>query len=460
MKKPLLLKFIVMGAIALVLLIPISLIYSIIKERGYYRDSVIRDIQDSTSYAQQLGGPILVVPYTKTVTEWRKTKDNKGSEAFTTKKKGKLLFLPGELKVSAQMKTELRQRGIYQAPLYHADIKMRGHFNLPQDYGINEGLEKYEFHAPFVVVSISDMRGIKSAMALRFGEEEKAVKPGTNIEAFTSGVHAAVFETVAEPDKAGPVNFNLSFKLQGTTSLSVFQLGEETEIEMISDWPHPSFRGRYLPTSHEISDEGFSAHWFSSHFSTNISQNLPDCARGENCESLFSSAAMVELVTPVDHYVKSDRAMKYALLFICLTFAGFFLFEVLKQLKIHPIQYLLVGVSLAAFYMLLISLSEHVGFAWAYLVSAIACISLIGFYLVHILKGAVRALLFSAALGLLYALLYGVLGSEDYALLMGTTLLFAVLSLFMIATRKLDWYAASKAYLPPASEPAAPIESQ
>ena len=148
----------------------------------------------------------------------------------------------------------------------------------------------------------------------------------------------------------------------------------------------------------------------------------------------------MSFIDPVDQYLKSERAIKYALLFIVLTFAGFFLFEVLKSLAVHPVQYALVGVALAFFYLLLLSLSEHIGFALAYLLSASACVLLIGFYVGHVLRSAVHGLSFSAGLAALYGLLYGLLSAEDYALLMGSLLLFGLLGVFMVLTRRLDWY--------------------
>jgi inner membrane protein len=145
-------------------------------------------------------------------------------------------------------------------------------------------------------------------------------------------------------------------------------------------------------------------------------------------------------VEPVNLYSKVDRATKYGLLFVVLTFTGFFLFETLRQLPIHPIQYALVGLALAIFFLLLLSLSEHIAFGTAYLLAAIACVSLIGFYLACVLRSALRGAGFALALGLLYAALYGLLVSEDNALALGAGLLFAMLAAVMLATRKVDWY--------------------
>ncbi|MCO2314175.1 cell envelope integrity protein CreD, partial [Pseudomonas aeruginosa] len=213
-------------------------------------------------------------------------------------------------------------------------------------------------------------------------------------------------------------------------------------------WPHPSFGGEFLPSEREITAQGFTARWQTSFFATNMEEALRSCVEEQRCDGFQARAFGVGLVDPVDQYLKADRAIKYALLFITLTFAGFFLFEVLKRLAVHPVQYALVGLALAFFYLLLLSLAEHVGFELAYLVSAGACVGLIGFYLCFVLRSVARGLGFSAGLAGLYGLLYGLLSAEDYALLMGSLLLFAVLAAVMVLTRRLDWYGVGRKDLP------------
>jgi inner membrane protein len=190
-----------------------------------------------------------------------------------------------------------------------------------------------------------------------------------------------------------------------------------------------------------VAETGFSARWQTSYFSTNFSEYFYSCVRSNECDQYQQRQFGVSLIDPVNQYVKSDRAIKYALLFIALTFASFFLFEVLKRLQVHPVQYGLVGIALAFFYLLLLSLAEHIGFALAYVLSSVACVLLIGFYVSHVLQSIWRGIGFTAGLSFLYALLYGLLSAEDYALLMGSLLLFVLLGVFMMLTRKVDWYA-------------------
>ena len=189
----------------------------------------------------------------------------------------------------------------------------------------------------------------------------------------------------------------------------------------------------------KLDASGFTAQWTTTFFSTNLEEALHRCEEPASCEEFTGRRLGVSFVDPVDQYLKTDRAIKYALLFITLTFAGFFLFEVLKRLSVHPVQYGLVGAALALFYLLLLSLSEHVGFAAAYLLSSAGCVGLIAFYVTHILRSLVWGLRFGCGLALLYGCLYALLSADDYALLMGSLLLFAVLAAVMTLTRNVNW---------------------
>jgi len=251
-------------------------------------------------------------------------------------------------------------------------------------------------------------------------------------------VHAPL--PVLDSQGGQTLEFAFDLKLQGTEQLSITPVGRDSRVELTSGWPHPSFVGEYLPSSREVSAKGFKAQWQTSFFATNLEEALADCVREDSCNALTARNFGVSFVDPVDQYLKTERAIKYALLFIGLTFAVFFLFEVLKRMAVHPVQYALVGMSLALFYLLLLSLSEHLSFALAYGIAATACVLLIGFYVSYVLHSALRGAGFGTLLALLYGMLFGLLGAEDYALLMGSVLVFGVLAGVMVLTRKLDWY--------------------
>ncbi len=231
--------------------------------------------------------------------------------------------------------------------------------------------------------------------------------------------------------------------------LEVVPLGQDSRLNLASNWPHPNFIGDFLPGSRTLNASGFEASWQSSWFATDMESRFNRMMKGASGDL---PAFSVSLVQPVDHYQQNERAAKYALLFIGLTFLSFFMFELLKGLRVHPIQYALVGMGLAIFYLVLLALTEHLGFAWAYLIAALASVALNGFYLSHVLGGPKQGLGFAALLGLVYSILFGLLQAEEIALLLGALLLFTILALVMVLTRKLDWYRVmGSAPTPPAS---------
>jgi inner membrane protein len=442
MNRSLLFKLGAIALLILLLLIPLLMINGIISDRQQLRDGVLMDIARSSSYSQRLTGPVLVVPYRKTVREWKlNEKLNKRYEE-TREVRGRLYFLPEHFELDGQVQTELRARGIYQARLFHADNRISGRFVLPEQLGIKENFADYQFEQGFLAVGISDIRGIENALKLELGSQRVEFAPGSQVDWLGEGVHVQL--PLQDAKKPVPLDFAFDLRLQGTEQLQVVPVGKTSRVKLASNWPHPSFFGNFLPARREVTAQGFTAQWQTSFFSTNLEAALHNCLAERGCEDFTGRSFGVSFIDPVDQYLKSDRAIKYALLFIALTFAGFFLFEVLKSLAVHPIQYALVGVALAFFYLLLLSLSEHIGFALAYLLSAGACVLLIGFYVCHVLRSVVHGLGFSLGLAALYGLLYGLLSAEDYALLMGSLLLFGLLGTVMVLTRKLDWYGVGK----------------
>jgi inner membrane protein len=438
MNRSLTLKLGAIALLILLLLIPLLMINGVIQDRQQLRDGVLEDIARSSSYSQQLSGPLMVVPYRKTVRTWKTNEKTNQRYQDVGEERGRLYFLPERFELDGQVQTELRSRGIYEARLFHADNRISGSFSVPAQLGIKEDFADYRFDQPFLAVGISDIRGIENALKLELNGQKLDFVPGSQVGWLGEGVHVTL--PALDTQQATELAFGFDLRLQGTGQLQVLPVGKTSKVSLAANWPHPSFIGNYLPAQREITDQGFTANWQTSFFSTNLQEALNSCVSGGHCEAFSGRSFGVSFIDPVDQYLKSDRAIKYALLFIVLTFAGFFLFEVLKSLAVHPVQYALVGVALAFFYLLLLSLSEHIGFALAYLLSASSCVALIGFYVCHVLRSVRHGLSFSAGLAALYGLLYGLLSAEDYALLMGSLLLFGLLGVFMVLTRKLDWY--------------------
>ncbi|HSC83849.1 MAG TPA: cell envelope integrity protein CreD [Pseudomonas sp.] len=449
MNRNLLIKLGAIAALILLLMIPIVLISGMIEERQALRDGVVQDIARSSSYNQQLTGPVLVVPFRKTVREW-KTHNKTGQRYLEeSEEHGRLYFLPERFVFNGEVTTELRARGIYQARLFHSNNRISGRFEVPAQLGIDENFADYRFDSAFLAVGISDIRGIKNDLQLELGNEKVGFLPGSAESRLGAGVHA---QLPALNIAAGQsLDFAFDLKLQGTSQLDITPVGRESLVDLKANWPHPSFVGEYLPSEREITPDGFTARWQTSFFATNLEEALSDCVSAGECSAFNERHFGVSFVDPVDQYLKSDRALKYALLFIGLTFAGFFLFEVLKRLAVHPVQYGLVGLSLAFFYLLLLSLAEHMAFFQAYVLAASACVLLIGFYVSHVLHSWLRGAGFTAGLAGLYAMLYALLNAEDYALLMGSLLVFGLLASVMVLTRKLDWYGIGKPAVAPAT---------
>ena len=432
--------------VALLLLIPVEQIRGLVTERQQRRDEVVQDIARSAGYEQTVTGPILIVPYTRVVrTGWTEAHEGEPRRPIETETSGRLAFVPADFELSGKLDVELRQRGIYEARIFDADSRITGRFELKPNYGVTEDLADYTFGAPLLVLGISDIRGISTGLELTWNGQRIPFEPGATASMLPSGVHAQL----PAPDVASPgtPSFSIALALQGTGAFQVTPIGRESRVLLSSNWPHPSFVGEFLPREREVTDSGFNARWQTSLFATNL-ENVVNACRDGSSAAEPNNAACVELMTrhfgvsfidPIDHYLKSERAAKYAFLFIGLTFAAFFLLEALRRFSVHPIQYGLVGLALAVFFLLLLSLSEHIGFALAYLISASACVSLIAYYVTHVVGSAGLGVVFGGALGAMYGMLYAILSSEDFALLTGSLVVFGVLGAIMVLTRKVNW---------------------
>jgi inner membrane protein len=436
MERTLAFKLATTGLLVVLLMIALSTIGNLVTERQARRNAVLEDIARSSSGEQQLTGPILVVPYEKTVREWRG--NDRGERHLEEHEiSGQLHFLPEHFRLDGDVRTELRARGIYQARLYRANLHLEADFEVPLHYGLDSDVGAYRFGRPFIAVGVTDIRGIESPLAATLDETPAKLLPGSGAGLLHDGVHLLAPNIGA--DSAAHVQLAIDLPLLGMSEFHVIPVGRETQVDLRSNWPHPSFTGEFLPVQRKLDTNGFTAHWATTFFSTNLEDELHRCEKQGECENFTSNRLGVSFVNPVDQYLKTDRAIKYALLFVALTFASFFLLDVLRKLPVHPVHYGLVGAALAVFYLLLLSLSEHVGFAVAYLLASAGCVGLITFYVSHVLRSRARGMAFGCGLAVLYGCLYGLLSADDYALLMGSLLLFAVLAAVMILTRHVDW---------------------
>ncbi len=429
-------KIVVITVLTLLLLIPLMMIRGVIDERSGYRYQVRNDITQSWTGEQMMIGPVLVIPYREIyqVSVWNKKLEKDEIENRVLNKK--LMIAPEQLSINGNVKTESRVRGIYSIPVYRSQLNISGNYSVAKLTAQVNSSNTIEWEPAYLSVMVNDVRGVEKQPVLLWQGKKIEFEPDSLLGELRNGMHAPL-GVVKQSDENLAFSFDLD--LHGMERLKFSPLGKSTSVTLKSDWPDPSFIGRYLPSERLIDENGFTASWNVSSFSSSVAQNLQSCKTG-SCSSLANDMFGVTLFNSVDIYQQSERSVKYGLLFIGLTFVVFFLFEVIKGLRLHPMQYLLVGLELSVFFLLLVSLSELMAFAMAYLIATLASTALIGFYVSSILQSYKLGGFISAGLLLLYGMLYGILGSEDNALLMGSMLIFSVLALVMTVTRRIDWY--------------------
>lgn len=443
MRFPLLFRFALVAGIAVLLLAPLSMIQSKIGERRERAANVQATFAAETSGPQAFAGPFLALGCEETYVDERVEHLETGKSRTVRERKRRAcpmgLFTPRELLVAGAAPVEDRYRGIYPIRLYRAVLDISGSFAVPPPPAPGSDTTRVWTEA-FLVIAVSDVRGLKEAGAARVGEVSYPFAPGALETQIRSGLHASLGSYA----KLGSeLAFRIPLELSGTTYLKFAPLGSQNDIRLTSEWPHPSFIGGYPPDRREISADGFSATWRINHFATGGDAFWLGAVAGEK---LFAAPRLVgvSLADPVNLYTMSYRATEYGFLFVLLTFAAFALVEAVWGVRLHPVQYALAGLALAVFFLLLIAASEHLHFGWAYLGAAGACVALLSYYLRHPLGSGARTAAFACLFAGLYGALYVLLRSEDHSLLLGALLVFGVLAGVMILTRKVDWTALSR----------------
>ncbi len=439
MQRSLLFKCLLLAVVGFLLLIPLGMIEHTIGERTAFRDEAVRSISASTAGPQTLVGPLLAIPVTEEFDEDVVSGSEDSTRVRTVRKKRSqvVTILPKRLHIDGALNVEQRAYGIHRASVFNLHGVLTGSFDPPAaaDLPTPGRNAVLTWGNPRLVLGIDDVRGLAGEPVVTVEDVALPVSRGVAPTSLRSGFHAVMRE-VGVPRK--PLSFRVDIELLGTESLAIVPLADLTVADLKGNWPHPSFGGGFLPIKREITKNDFSAHWSVTALAANVQHEALSGAATQNGSDLNSFR--VRLVDPVDIYRQALRAVKYGILFVVVIFAAFFAFETIRSLPIHPIQYLFVGLALALFFLLVVSLSEHVAFAWAYLGAAMASVMLIAAYLAAVLRGWRPALAMAGALSLLYTALFGVLQSEQNALLFGSLLLFGVLAALMIGTRRIDWY--------------------
>lgn len=429
MRRSVLLKMLAIGVLALMLLIPLGMVSGVANERQSQRAQAVNSVAQGAAGEQVLAGPVLVLPY-----RVQETVKESNGETRQVWRDRQAAVLPAVLDVKGGLSTFNRQIGIYPVRLYNSKLVLSGRFDVPE-WGTLASGDQLQWGQPFLAVGIDDVRGIKASPVLEWNGARSQFVPGTRFKSLGNGIHASL----ALENKLQSVPFSFELNLDGMESFKLLPVGRDTTVALNSPWQHPNFVGHFLPETRSTGEDGFKAAWRTSWFASNMNERFQSCLAGD-CAEFNGTQLGVRLVDPIDTYAQTNRAIKYGILFVFLTFCAFFLTEVLKRVAIHPVQYSLVGLSLALFFLLLLSLSEHIPFLYAYLTAATACVIQNGVYGRYALGSPGRGLAFAGQLAVLYGLLYVLLCSEDQALLLGSLLLFGVLTAVMMLTRKLDWY--------------------
>lgn len=486
-----LVKVLALVALTLLLCIPLAEIGSLIRERGQSQAEAAQELASTHAGAQTVAGPFLVLPW---VEQWTETERNSKGEVTgqsqRTKPRTTIVF-PERLKIDGRMTPEERYRGIFRVLFYKLDATLDGRFAAlgpaprPSERGGTLTLG-----TPRLAFSVSDVRGIEGLPDATLGGAPLRFQqgiPGLGQAGALQGIHAPLSGDAPRALMNGQaMDFRLALKLVGQEQLSIVPAAEDTEAHLQSPWPHPSFGGRFLASERTVGDAGFDARWRVSAlvstaraqllrtWSSEAAPSVGDvaCSRHDlSCMEQATAAAGVRpaagevdsfdiaLAQPVNVYFMAHRAAKYGALFIGLVLMASFMFELFRQLRLHPVQYGLVGLSVALFFLLLVALSEKLPFWQAYALSACASVLLLMAYFSAVLRGWRRGAGLGSFVAVLYGALYGLLASENNALLLGALLTFGMLALLMLVTRNVDWYALSEGRARPA-EPAAAAAGQ
>ncbi len=436
-------KVIIIGFLILILMIPSVMIHELVRERSFRKMEVTNEVSSKWGQLQTITGPYIVIPYmeelkyTNQASEWREQK---------------LYYFPRELETTGDITPVVRKRSIFKVMLYESEINLQGSFSYPDLNALKIPPDKVLWDKARLHLALTDLSGIGASVHLALGDTlipmTAAVPDGLQL---SSGLMCNLPGSIAGNEK---LDFQIKLSLKGSQGIYFSPVGKQNKVKLTSSWPSPKFEGRFLPDTSTVSTSGFEATWTILDINRQISQQWtegnPQTFQNVNPNRSAETYAYdhstntqpvfgVELLDTVDHYTKNERTVKYAFLLITLTFAVYFFCEVLKKQKVHPLQYGLVGAALVIFFILLLSLSEHIGFDPAYAVASASTILLITLYSRSIFSEKKYAMVTGSLLVALFGFIYIILRLEDYALLAGSIALFVIIALIMYLTRKVKW---------------------
>jgi inner membrane protein len=419
-------RILLVGFLILMLQIPILFLESLVSDRESLYNVAVTDITSTRGQPQTIIGPQLVIPYVK--------RSGSGNNLRSEVKYG--VFLPDELTITGKIATEVLHRGLFQVPVYSASLQINGQFQRPNLEFLKVKPEDIRWEDAELSLQIADTQSIKNQAVLTWNKTDIPLESGAGI---LNSSQPSIYASLRKQMIGDQFTFSLPLELNGSERISFSPFGKVTQVSLSSDWSDPSFQGAWLPVDRSVTPQGFTASW-----------SIPSLGRGfpqqwnsdaPVADSLFTSALFgVDFIAPVDNYRMVRRSIKYNFLFLVLTFAVFWLFEVIVRLRVHPLQYLLVGTAMCLFYLLQLAFSEHLGFQTAYIIATIAVVGLITSYSIAVLKANQRGGTIGLTQVCLYSYLYIVLAHQDYALLIGSIGLFSFLAVVMYLTREIDWF--------------------
>lgn len=427
-------KIVMIGALALVLLIPLQLVKNLISERAERQDEVVNEIQEKWGGSVYFSGPILKVPYnTYTVGSITDSKTGKAAlQRIPTQHYA--YFLPDELNSAITVDTEKKNRNNYESVVFLSKNKLTGHYSTPNFSSRKIAADDIAWDKATFIVKTNNIKSIKGSVAIATGGRSIAFEPTAAEERDT----VATLETAPLDARSlfasGKSSFKMEVNYAGSGELQMVPIGKVTSVTMASNWAAPSFDGNFLPEQKQITANGFNASWKIS----SLNRAFPQRFFGA-LPKLSEFAFAVKFVIPIDEYQQNERAAKYGFLVIGLTFLVFFLIQAVNKINIHIFQYGMIGLALVMFYTLLISITEHSSFRLAYLIAGIAVVAMIGLYSLSILRNGRFTAFITAALSALYGFIYIIIQLENYALLAGSIGLFLILGAVMYFSRKIDW---------------------
>lgn len=443
-KESKVIRYGLVGFLVALLSIPLAMVSDVVKERYGLYTGVQNEIAQTWGQTQYLSGPLLVIPYTEKFETEEIITDKHGNETRKNKtiyETWNAVVLPDALNIDVTLNEREKRRGIYASLVYQADLSISGNFILPDLSSFSKAVDQIHWDQAWLTLGVSDTQAINQVSSLKWGKQQNnfEFEPGAKVTSLVKkGFHAPLARdniVALSDNQEQAYPFSLNLNINGSKSFNFSPFGKTTTATIQSKWPHPSFIGDFLPDTHDVSQQGFTASWSIPHLARSYPQFW---TLGKQEYSVSNYTAGVNLYESVSLYSKITRAVKYGLLFVVLTYATLLIFEMGMGRGLHVIQYGVVGFALTLFYLILLSTAEHAGFLKAYFIAAASIVSMIGIYVSMALRSIIKGATVTLMLSGLYFLLFVMLRLEDYALVVGVSLLVCILAIAMYFTRNLN----------------------